>query len=177
VGSDSVAVCRPSSDRAVPISPGARCVVTFISTPSGVGQVVQVAEKRDSLIYAGRKGSAVRYRKPDMPPDTLSWAEERRQGFHSPATRWRGGRVLIPTLWSAAIWRHEPPARAEVAILAGSTSASDRRPTAAEDASARCAPKCATGEPDKISAWRCSVTPRRAPKSTASAYERPASPA
>ena len=43
----------------------------------------------DSLIYAGPKGSAVGYRKLDMPPDTLSSAEDEDKGLAARLHAWR----------------------------------------------------------------------------------------
>jgi hypothetical protein len=70
--------------------------------------------------------------------------------------------VPTPTFWKLHVAPKVPFAqrRHSCRIHRRTTSV----PQAAEDA--RCAPKCAKGEPDKISTWRCTVTPRPAPKST-----------
>jgi hypothetical protein len=85
------------------------CLFSALAGYDPLGREVIWANNADSLVYAGRKGSAVRYRKPDMPPDTLSSAEERRQGFTARLHDWRGGTLCRHQLsGSCALARRFP---------------------------------------------------------------------
>jgi hypothetical protein len=109
---------------------------------------------RDSLIYSGRKGSAVRYRKPDMPPDGVIGRRTKTEVSLPGYAIGEAYIVTTTTFWTAAIWRHERHPR-EQQFSSDPHRRATERPSAAEHA--RCTPKCAQGEPDKISAWRCVV--------------------